>query len=94
MKNPSPSSIVFVRRFDGSAGRESYSYRRCRLPTAEINDPTSGAFTATAPHLTAAPSTLEAATLLADGRGLLTGAINICYQPQWILCGGSEMLAA
>jgi len=49
-------------------------------PTAQIFDPATGNFFATSPYAAAAPSVLESVTLLADGRVLLTGAINICYE--------------
>jgi len=50
-------------------------------PTAQLYDPITSAFTATGPYAAPAPAILESATLLADGRVLLTGAVNICYQP-------------
>jgi hypothetical protein len=50
-------------------------------PTAQIYDPITGVFTATSPYAAPAPAILEAAILLPDGRVLLTGAVNICYQP-------------
>jgi len=50
-------------------------------PTAQIYDPITGIFTATGPYAAPAPAILESATLLADGRVLLTGAVNICYEP-------------
>ena len=51
-------------------------------PTAQLYDPITGTFAATGPYADPAPSIPERATLLADGRILLTGAVNICYQPQ------------
>ena len=51
-------------------------------PTAQLYDPVTGTFAATGPYAAPAPAILERSTLLADGRILLTGAVNICYQPQ------------
>jgi uncharacterized protein (TIGR03437 family) len=51
-------------------------------PTAQVYDPVTRAFAATRPYATPAPAILPASTLLADGRVLLTRAVNICYQPQ------------
>ncbi len=50
-------------------------------PTAQLYDPVTGTFAATGPYAAPAPAILERSTLLADGRVLLTGAVNICYQP-------------
>jgi hypothetical protein len=50
-------------------------------PTAQIYDPITGIFSATRPYAAPVPAILESVTLLADGRVLLTGAVNICYQP-------------
>jgi hypothetical protein len=51
-------------------------------PTAQLYDPVAGTFAATGPYAAPAPAILRTSTLLADGRVLLTGAVNICYQPQ------------
>ena len=51
-------------------------------PTAQIYDPVTGTFAATGPYAAPAPAILQTSTLLADGRVLLTGAVNICYEPQ------------
>src|SRR5436190_4068542 len=51
-------------------------------PTAQLYDPVSNTFAATAPYVGPAPAVLQRATLLADGRVLLTGAMNICFQPR------------
>jgi hypothetical protein len=51
-------------------------------PTAQIYDPITGTFAPTQPYGAAAPSILPNATLLTDGRVLLTGAVNICYEAQ------------
>jgi hypothetical protein len=50
-------------------------------PTAQLYDPITNRFAATAPYIGALPAVLQRATLLADGRVLLTGAVNICFQP-------------
>jgi hypothetical protein len=50
-------------------------------PTAQIYDPVTGTFSATGPYAGPAPAILEKAILLADGRVLLTGAVNVCFQP-------------
>jgi hypothetical protein len=49
-------------------------------PTAQIYDPLSGAFSAAGAYAGPAPAFLGASTLLADGRILLTGGINICFE--------------
>jgi hypothetical protein len=51
-------------------------------PTAQIYDPVAGTFAAIGPYAAPAPAILERSTLLADGRVLLTGAVNVCYEPQ------------
>jgi hypothetical protein len=51
-------------------------------PTSQIYDPVTGTFTATRPYAAPLPAILQTSTVLADGRVLLTGAVNICYQPQ------------
>jgi uncharacterized protein (TIGR03437 family) len=51
-------------------------------PTSQIYDPQTNTFAATQPYAVPAPSILQTATLLADGRVLLTGAVNVCYQLQ------------
>jgi hypothetical protein len=51
-------------------------------PTAQVYDPVTRTFAATHPYAAPAPSILQTSTLLADGRVLLTGAVNVCYQPQ------------
>ena len=50
-------------------------------PAAQIYDPRSGTFSAAGAYAGPAPAFLGSSTLLADGRILLTGAINICYEP-------------
>ena len=50
-------------------------------PTAQIYDPVSGTFSAAGAYAGPAPAFLESSTLLSDGRILLTGGINICYEP-------------
>jgi Galactose oxidase, central domain len=50
-------------------------------PTAELYDPVTNTFAATVPYAAPAPAIMERSTLLADGRVLLTGAVNICFQP-------------
>ena len=50
-------------------------------PTAQLYDPVINTFAATAPYVGPPPAVLQRATLLADGRVLLTGAVNICFQP-------------
>jgi hypothetical protein len=54
-------------------------------PTAQVYDPATGVFAATGPYTTLAPPFLERSTLLADGRVVVTGGIDDCYQP---LCAG------
>ncbi len=51
-------------------------------PTAQLYDPVTGTFAATGPYAAPAPAILERSTLLADGRVLLTGAVNVCFVPQ------------
>jgi hypothetical protein len=51
-------------------------------PTAQIYDPYTGTFAATRPYAASLPAILQSSTLLADGRVLLTGAVNICYEAQ------------
>jgi hypothetical protein len=51
-------------------------------PTAQIYDPVTRSFAATRPYAAPAPSILPTATLLTDGRVLLTGAVNVCYEAQ------------
>lgn len=50
-------------------------------PTAQLYDPRTGKFSPTPPYAEALPAVLQSVTLLADGRVLLTGEDNICYQP-------------
>lgn len=50
-------------------------------PTAQLYDPVNNTFAATGPYAAPAPSILGSSTLLADGWVLLTGAVNICFQP-------------
>lgn len=51
-------------------------------PTAELYDPVTNTFAATVPYAAPAPAIMGSRTLLADGRVLLTGAVNICFQPR------------
>jgi hypothetical protein len=51
-------------------------------PTAQVYDPITRTFAAARPYAAPAPAILQTSTLLADGRVLLTGAVNICYQRQ------------
>jgi len=48
------------------------------IPNAEIYDPATGTFTATVPYAGANPLGLSTATLLADGRVLITGCTSPC----------------
>ena len=50
-------------------------------PTAEVCDPVTNICAATVPYAAPKPAILGSSTLLADGRVLLTGAVNICFQP-------------
>src|SRR5207248_5686186 len=51
---------------------------RFSLVSAELYDPSTGAFTLTGAMTTKGAFTLEAATVLADGKALVTGCANPC----------------